>query len=64
MPDASRHPGHVLSKEYENYTETSKAYDSTWCPVGVELILGCFASSPRPLHEQTMRKADVRAARH
>ena len=54
MPDASRHPEDARSSEYENYTETSQAYDDTRRPVGVEVILGCLASSPRPLHEQTI----------
>ncbi len=54
MPDASTHPRYALAREYENYSETSKAYDDTRRPVGVEVILGCFASSPRPLHEQTI----------
>ena len=54
MPDASDHPKHILSIEYESYNETSKTYDDTRSPVGVEVILGCFALSPRPLYEQTI----------
>ncbi len=54
MPDASSHPEYVRSSEFENYTETSKAYDDTRRPIGVEVILGCFASSPRPLQVQTI----------
>ena len=54
MPDVSSNPGDVWSTEYENYHETSKAYDDTRSPVGVEVILGSFASSPKPLHKQTM----------
>jgi len=40
--------------EYENYHDTSKAYDNTRIPVGIEIYLGCFASTPRPLHEQNI----------
>lgn len=54
MPDVSSNPGDVWSTEYENYHETSKVYDNTRSPVGVEVMLGCFAASPRPLHEQTI----------
>ena len=38
--------------EFENYQETSKKYDVTRIPVGVEVLLGCFASTPRLLSEQ------------
>ena len=34
---------------YENYTAVSADYDRTRVPVGVEIILGCLASSERPL---------------
>src|SRR2546425_8772668 len=54
MPHVSSNPGDVWSTEYENYHETAKAYDDTRSPVGVEIILGCFASSPKALHEQTI----------
>ena len=54
MPDVSSNPGDVSSTEYENYNETSKAYDDTRSPVGVEVILGFFAASPKPLQEQTI----------
>ena len=37
---------------FENYQETSKSYDTTRVPIGVEILLGCFASTPRPLSEQ------------
>ncbi len=40
--------------EFENYQETSKKYDSTRIPVGIEVLLGCFASTPRLLSEQTI----------
>ena len=36
---------------YENYTETSKNYDRTREPVGMEIIIGCMAHAPAPLHE-------------
>ncbi|EDN71447.1 hypothetical protein BGP_5273 [Beggiatoa sp. PS] len=38
--------------EYENYHDTSKGYDNTRIPIGIEILLGCFASTPRPLPEQ------------
>jgi ubiquinone/menaquinone biosynthesis C-methylase UbiE len=38
--------------EYENYHDTSKAYDNTRISIGIEILLGCFASTPRPLPEQ------------
>ncbi len=34
---------------YENYSETSKSYDKTRVPIGVEIILGCLARAPIPL---------------
>ena len=34
---------------YENYNETSKSYDKTRVPIGVEIILGCLARAPTPL---------------
>ncbi|NES20947.1 MAG: methyltransferase domain-containing protein [Symploca sp. SIO3E6] len=37
---------------FENYQETSKSYDTTRVPIGTEILLGCFASTPRPLSEQ------------
>jgi ubiquinone/menaquinone biosynthesis C-methylase UbiE len=36
---------------YEDYTRVSEIYDETRQPVGVEIILGCLASCPRPLSE-------------
>nr|VFK18914.1 MAG: Ubiquinone/menaquinone biosynthesis C-methylase UbiE [Candidatus Kentron sp. LFY] len=38
--------------EYENYDETFRNYDTTRIPVGLEILLGFFASIPRPLNEQ------------
>ncbi len=40
--------------EFENYHDTSKAYDNTRIPIGIEIYLGCFASTPRPLLEQNI----------
>lgn len=42
---------------YENYTETSKNYDRTREPVGMEVIVGCMAHAPVPLHETTVLDA-------
>ena len=39
---------------FENYQETSKKYDTTRVPIGIEVLLGCFASTPRPLSQQTI----------
>ncbi|NEQ82656.1 MAG: class I SAM-dependent methyltransferase [Moorea sp. SIO2I5] len=38
--------------EFENYQETSKSYDTTRVSIGKEILLGCFASTPRPLSQQ------------
>ncbi len=40
--------------EYENYHDTSKAYDNTRIAIGIEIFLGCLASTPRPLLEQNI----------
>lgn len=40
--------------EFENYQETSKKYDTTRIPIGTEILLGCFASTPRLLSQQTI----------
>lgn len=42
----------MMNVEFENYQETSQSYDKTRVPIGVEILLGCFASTPRPLAEQ------------
>lgn len=42
---------------YERYSETSRRYDETRIPVGVEVILGCLARSGRPLHSQRLLDA-------
>lgn len=42
----------VKQLEFENYHETSKSYDTTRVSIGQEILLGCFASTPRPLSEQ------------
>nr|VFJ68461.1 MAG: Ubiquinone/menaquinone biosynthesis C-methylase UbiE [Candidatus Kentron sp. FW] len=46
-----------MKTEYENYYETSKVYDNNRAPVGIEIILGCFASTPRLLTEQNILDA-------
>ena len=40
--------------EYENYQDISKKYDNTRIPIGIEILLGCFAFTPRPLLEQSI----------
>ncbi|MDY6805106.1 MAG: class I SAM-dependent methyltransferase [Cyanobacteriota bacterium] len=42
----------MMNVEFENYQETSQSYDKTRVPIGTEILLGCFASTPRPLAEQ------------
>ena len=37
---------------FENYQETSKSYDTTRIPIGTEILLGCFASTPHLLSQQ------------
>lgn len=43
--------------EFEDYHTTSKSYDNTRVPIGYEIVLGCFASTPRPLHDQIILDA-------
>ncbi len=43
--------------QFENYTSTSKNYDLTRRPIGMQLILGALASGSRPLAEQTVLDA-------
>ena len=40
--------------EFENYTKTSDRYDTTRIPIGTEVYLDCFTSTPRPLSDQTI----------
>ncbi len=40
--------------EFENYQETSVKYDTTRIPIGMEILLGCFASTSHPLSQQTI----------
>jgi len=40
--------------EYCPYTETSKAYDGTRAPLGLNIVLGSMAQSGTPLHEQDL----------
>ncbi len=42
---------------FENYTHTSKRYDQTRVPVGVEILLGCFARAPAALEQMTILDA-------
>ena len=42
---------------YENYTETSKNYDKTREPAGMEIITGCMAQTPVPLDRATVLDA-------
>ena len=43
--------GEGLVSSYETYDDTSRHFDRTRVAVGVEIILGCLARQPRPLHE-------------
>lgn len=42
---------------YENYNQTSVHYDQTRTPIGVEIILGCFVRSGKPLSEMVVLDA-------
>lgn len=44
----------MIKLEFENYQETSKKYDTTRIPIGTEILLGCFAATPRLLSQQTI----------
>lgn len=43
--------------QFENYNDTSKRYDQTRTPIGIEILLGCLVSTPRPLSEQRVLDA-------
>lgn len=43
--------------DYECYDRTSTNYDATRCAVGVEILLGCFASVGQPLETMTVLDA-------
>ena len=43
--------------QYENYHDTSKSYDQTRTPIGIEILLGCLTSTPRPLSEHRILDA-------
>ncbi len=43
--------------EYENYDETSRHYDETRKPVGIEIILGCLIGAEKPLSEMVVLDA-------
>ena len=42
---------------YENYTETSKNYDKTREPVGMEIVVGCMAQALVPLDQAVVLDA-------
>ena len=44
----------VTSHDYEQYSETARAYDTTRRPVGQEVILRALATSSQPLQAQTI----------
>ncbi len=46
-----------MKNEYEDYQESSRNYDNTRVPIGLEILLGCFVSTPRLLQEQTILDA-------
>jgi len=46
---------------YENYAATSQNYDLTRTPVGVEVLLGCFATAENSLGQLEMRGAGRQA---
>ncbi len=48
--------GYPMSS-YENYTETSRNYDKTRQPVGIEIIVGCMAQAPVSLDRTTVLDA-------
>jgi SAM-dependent methyltransferase len=43
--------------QFENYSDTSRSYDQTRTPIGIEILLGCLASTPRPLSEHKILDA-------
>ena len=44
-----------VTTDYENYSIVALSYDDTRVPIGLEIILGCFAATDnRPLHEQVI----------
>ncbi len=47
----------MKNNEYEKYNETAANYDQTRIPVGLEIVLGCFAASAKPLSDQTILDA-------
>ena len=47
-----------VTTDYENYSIVALSYDDTRVPIGLEIILGCFAATDnRPLHEQVILDA-------
>ena len=43
--------------DYENYGDTSKNYDKTRKALGIEIIIGCFASGPQRLDQMLILDA-------
>ncbi len=44
----------LIDNEYEDYTETSKTYNQTRIPIGVDVLIESFATNSKPLNEQTI----------
>lgn len=42
---------------YEDYTQTSRHYDKTRQPIGIEIIIGCLSRGPAPLSQMTVADA-------
>lgn len=49
---------------YENYTQTSRAYDATRAPVGIEIIIGCLRTTGTELHHQRLLDAGCGTANY
>lgn len=52
--DDERATRSVEFEDYEDYQETSRNYDRSRVPIGVEIILSCLASSAVPLRKQAI----------
>ena len=44
----------LIDNEYEDYSETSKTYNQTRIPIGVDILVECFATNSKPLNEQSI----------
>lgn len=49
--------GTIARAGFENYQKTSRRYDLTRAPIGVEVVLGRFANGSRALGEQVILDA-------